>query len=80
MQLNVYVPARRAGLLEELDRLVADSGRAKNEIVLDAIQEYLERAMAGAPRREFRVYDLGEGQMPSRAKLYEAHLALKGQE
>lgn len=41
VQLNVYVPRDRAGLLAALDRASRETGRQKNELVLEALDQFL---------------------------------------
>jgi metal-responsive CopG/Arc/MetJ family transcriptional regulator len=43
VQLNIYIPKARADLVERLDRVSRESGRQKNELVLDALEAYLSR-------------------------------------
>jgi len=69
MQLNVYVPKEKAGLIEELDRTAKRTGRAKNELVLEALERYLREE-----KPQWRTFDLGEFEMPSRAEIYEEYL------
>jgi hypothetical protein len=65
MQLNIYVPKERAGVLEALDLVARRTGRRKNEVALEALETYLGKA-----KTELGVYHLGEVRMPSRDELY----------
>lgn len=42
MQLNLHVPKDRERLLGRLERAAHRLGRPKNQVVLDAIERYLE--------------------------------------
>ncbi len=42
VQLNIYVPRTRAELLAALDRASRETGRQKNEIVLEALERFLQ--------------------------------------
>lgn len=66
MQLNIYVPKARAGILAELDRMSRESGRQKSELVLEALERYL----AAKPRTLGR-YHLGEVRPWKRGELYD---------
>jgi len=66
MQLNIYVPKTRAGVLAELDRVSRETGRLKSELVLEALERYL----AGKPRALGR-YHLGEVRPWKRGDLYD---------
>jgi len=72
MQLNVYVPRARAGVVARLDRVVAELGRNKNELVLDAIERIVAEleAQLGADRPSFESFSIGVGEF-RRADLYE---------
>jgi hypothetical protein len=74
MQLNLYVPADRTDVVEELDRYVTRTGRSKNDVVLEAIQQYLRRASAYPREVTLPTFDLGVGALPGRADLYEGWL------
>jgi len=69
MQLNIYVPKTRAGVLAELDRLSRETGRQKSELVLDALERYLS-----GKARELGRYHLGEVKPWKRGDLYEGRL------
>ncbi len=69
MQLNVYVPKSRAAILEELDRFSRESGRQKNDLVLEALERYLSERP-----REPGSYHLGAAIPWRRADLYEDRL------
>lgn len=65
MQLNVYVPNDKAGLIEALDEASRRTGRPKNEIVLEALEAHL-----GRMRPELEVFHLGAVQLPRRSELH----------
>lgn len=66
MQLNIYVPKDRAAILESLEEASKQSGRPKNEIVLEALEGYLAQGSA-----ELGIYDLGPVLVPaSRDEIY----------
>ena len=69
MQLNVYVPKSRAELLAALDRASRETGRQKNEIVLEALDRFLRERP-----RELGRYDLGAIIPWKRGDLYEERL------
>lgn len=68
MQLNVYVPKEKAGLIEELDRTAKRTGRAKNELVLEALEHYLRQ-----DKPVWRTFHMGGVEFPSRAEIYEEY-------
>jgi hypothetical protein len=72
MQLNVYVPGPRAGVVARLDRVVAELGRNKNEVVLDAIERIVAEleAQLGADHPSFDSFSIGVGVF-RREDLYE---------
>lgn len=65
MQLNVYVPKEKAEIVRALDAAAKRTGRPKNELVLEALEAYLQRA-----RPQLEVFELGVGTWPSRGELY----------
>lgn len=66
MQLNIYLPKAKAAVLHRLDEAARRTGKAKNELVIEAIEAYL----AESPP-VFGTYNLGGSPFPSRAELYE---------
>ncbi|MEW6279616.1 MAG: ribbon-helix-helix protein, CopG family [Candidatus Eremiobacterota bacterium] len=72
MQLNVYVPRDRADLLERLDQLVRLEGRNKNQIVLEALEEYIRARLEA--EQPFLVCELGVRAPWTRGDLYEERL------
>ena len=59
MQLNLYIPKRRRGLIAKLEELVRETGASKNELVLEALEQFLrghERPAVDIPER----FRLGE--------------------
>ena len=69
MQLNVYVPRGRASLLADLDRVSRTTGRRKNDLVLDALEQYL----TGQPV-VLGKYHMGTIRPWKRGELYEDRL------
>lgn len=69
VQLNIYVPKSRSKLLAALDRASRETGRQKNEIVLDALDRFLEEQP-----REMGRYHLGAVIPWRRGDLYEDRL------
>lgn len=65
MQLNVYVPTGKEQLLRALDEEAERSGRSKNELVLEAIEQRLAPSKVPA----YLTYPLGAGNV-DRAELY----------
>ncbi len=73
VQLNVHVPRERERLLEELDRVARDLDRTKSQLVLDAVQRYLDELKEELSRdldRDVPIYDLGQMEPVDRAELY----------
>jgi hypothetical protein len=50
VQLNLHVPKDRERLLGRLEAAARRLGRPKNQVVLDAIERYLEEEAGGARR------------------------------
>ncbi|MGI6626923.1 MAG: hypothetical protein ACOX4K_00960 [Bacillota bacterium] len=46
MQLNIYIPKGKESLLSRLDSIAGRLGKAKNEIVIEALEQYF-RLYAG---------------------------------
>lgn len=65
MQVNVYVPKDKEYLLEELARQAEQTGRSKNELILEG----MARQVAAARIPEYRTYELGAGRI-DRGDLY----------
>lgn len=65
VQLNIYVPKSRAELLAALHRVSRETGRQKNEIVLEAIERFLRERP-----REMGRYHLGAAIPWVRGDLY----------
>jgi hypothetical protein len=74
VQLNLHVPKDRERLLGRLDSAARRLGRPKNQVVLDAIERYLEEQDGGPQRApgEFHLPALHLGVMEpwTRADLY----------
>jgi hypothetical protein len=74
MQLNLYVPKDRVGVVRALERAARASGRGKNLMALDAIEKYLDgQAAMEAPLR-VRTWRLGTIKPWARAELYEERI------
>lgn len=71
MQLNIYVPNDRAHLLELLAEISKRTGRAKNELVLEALERFLR---SGEGRPQLGRYDLGRVKIGHRGELYSKRL------
>jgi hypothetical protein len=73
MQLNLHVPKAREHVVRELEEMVREGDRPKNQLVLDAIELYLRRRQR--PRRAriaLPVYaDMDVIAPPRRADIYE---------
>ncbi|HET7036108.1 MAG TPA: ribbon-helix-helix protein, CopG family [Thermomicrobiaceae bacterium] len=65
MQLNIYVPKEKAAVVEALEEAARRTGRPKNELVLEALDDYLRQL----PHR-LEVVHLGEVRVPERDELY----------
>jgi hypothetical protein len=65
MQLNIYVPDDKAQVLADLNEEARRTRRPKNEIVLEALETYLQSAPL-----ELGVYHLGKVNWPDRDELY----------
>ena len=70
MQLNVYVSKEKSHLIEELRSESQKTGRPRNELLLEALQEYLARHQPGLGK-----FHLGEVRTGRRADLYARRLA-----
>ncbi len=69
MQLNIYVPKEKAHLLEKLKVECQKTGRAKNELLLEALQAYLADRQTGLGS-----FHLGKMRLGRRGELYERRL------
>ena len=78
MQLNIHVPRDRETVIAELEAEATATGKAKNQIVLDALAAYL-RPRGGRGRRKprLRTWDLGAAGELRRADLYEERVDAK---
>jgi hypothetical protein len=73
VQLNIHVPKERESVVADLDAEAVASGRAKNQIVLDALAAYLRpQRIRNKPR--LRTWDLGATSELHRVDLYEDRL------
>ena len=70
MQLNLYVPKERERVVRALDELARRSGRNKNMIALEAIDQYVQAQAGEAGSRGLRTFRLGVKPW-SREDLYE---------
>jgi hypothetical protein len=74
MQLNLHVPKDRERLLGRLESAARRLGRPKNQVVLDAIERYLEEQDGGSQRAkgELHLPALHLGVRPfTRADIYD---------
>jgi hypothetical protein len=69
MQLNIYVPKSRAGVVADLERVSRETGRQKNEIVLEALARFL-----AAHGPEIPTFHLGSVKSWKRGDLYQDRL------
>jgi len=67
MQMNIYVPRDKESVVTELERAAARTGRPKNEIVLEAIENYLVEASQAI---ELDSLSLGKVKSVTRKELY----------
>lgn len=75
MQLNIHVPREREAVIAELEAEATASGRAKNQIVLDALTAYLRpRRRRSGPKPRLRTWNLGAAGEFRRADLYEERI------
>lgn len=74
MQLNVYVPKDKVSLIEAIERLAREQHRSKNDVVLRALEQYLDE-YRDPPT--FGRYDLGVTGPLRRRDLYEGRLDRK---
>lgn len=78
VQLNIHVPREREAVIAELEAEATASGRAKNQIVLDALTAYLRpRHRDGRRKPRLRTSNLGAVGELRRADLYEERSAAK---
>ena len=78
VQLNIHVPKEREAVIAELEAEATASGRAKNQIVLDALTAYLRpRRRHGGRKPRLRTWNLGAAGELRRADLYEERTAAK---
>jgi len=75
MQLNLHVPKDRERLLGKLEGAARRLGRPKNQVVLDALERYLEESEIDMPLRVaepggFPAYHMGAMTSFRRADLY----------
>lgn len=65
MQLNVYIPKEKEPVVRALDKVSQRLGKQKNDLVIEAIEAYLERT-----KPTLGSFDLGETLFPERDSLY----------
>jgi hypothetical protein len=71
MRLIVHVPEDRKVLLSELERRAGDTGRSKDQIVLDALEAYLVDGPSQEDRRPYLgKLDLGAPPRLTRDEIY----------
>ena len=71
MQLNIHVPKEREPVIADLDAESRASGRAKNQIVLDALAAYLRPRRRSRRKPQLRAWHLGADDELHRTDLYE---------
>ena len=71
MQLNIYVPKEKTSVLMALDRKAQSTKRPKNELVLEALEQYLQNTEPA----ELGRFGLGAQEFPKRGELYEGRSA-----
>ena len=72
MQLNIHVPRDREAVIAELEAEAAATGKAKNQIVLDALVAHLRaRRRRGRRKPQLRTWNLSATGELRRANLYE---------
>ncbi len=71
MQLNVYVPKDKLKLLQKLDAATKRTGKQKNELVLEALEAYLEKTQVAEEKPVWKTYDLGVIGNLSREEIYD---------
>lgn len=71
-QLNIYVPADKADAVERLRRLSKSIGTPINQLVIDAIAQYLNERKR--PDVQFRSFDLKVKRPFRQQDLYEQQL------
>ncbi len=72
MQLNIYVPKEKESLIEALHSTAKRTGRAKNELVLEALERYLKE-----DKPQWRTFHMGGFEFPSREEIYGDYEDLK---
>jgi hypothetical protein len=78
VQLNIHVPRDREQVIVELEAEAIASGRAKNQIVLDALAAYLRpRGKRGRRKPRLRTWNLGAVGELRRVDLYEERVDAK---
>jgi len=71
MQLNIYIPKEKANILTMLEKTAELTKRAKNELVLEALDRYLRNVKPFSLGK----FSLGELKLTRRSELYEGRLA-----
>lgn len=71
MQMNIYVPKSKEALLAALERAAGQVGRPKNELVLEALEQYLAK---GEKSAEIPLFRLGTIEPGAREELYRERL------
>lgn len=70
MQLNVYVPKNRRGIVRLLDAASKQRGRPKNDLVLEAIERFLRTTAVTHAAPRLGRYHLGSVRTGRRGDLY----------
>jgi len=71
MQMNIYVPKDKEAILAALERTAKRAGRPKNELVLEALEQYLVQVERSVSLGSF---SLGEMKPAAREELYRGRL------
>jgi hypothetical protein len=74
MQLNLYVPKEREAVVRALDEAARATGKTKNLLVLDAIEQYLGGIATSEASPKLRTYRLGIIEPWTRETLYEERM------
>jgi len=77
VQLNIHVPKDREEIIAALDAEAGNTGRAKNQIVLDALAAYLGSHRRGRRKPQLRVWNLGAREPLRRADIYDERTEAK---
>lgn len=71
MQLNVYVPKDKVKLLQKLDAATKSTGKQKNELVLEALEAYLEKPQVAEEKPQWETFKMGVMGTLRREEIYD---------